>query len=107
MEELRSRALALLTCAHVDEKVPGADRLGDGLRLDAHHEFVEPAGIPGRPRRPELVPHSRLKARSMRTLEGRAALVHALAHIELNAVDLALDIVWRFPRMPDEFYRQW
>jgi len=107
MEELRSRALALLTCADVDEKALGTDRLAEGLRLDAHHEFVEPAGIPGRPPRPALVPHSRLKARSMRTREGRAALVHALAHIELNAVDLALDIIWRFPRMPDAFYREW
>lgn len=43
----------------------------------------------------------------MRTVEGRAALIHALAHIELNAVDLACDIVWRFPGMPDDFYRQW
>jgi uncharacterized ferritin-like protein (DUF455 family) len=43
----------------------------------------------------------------MRSVEGRAALIHALAHIELNAIDLALDIVWRFPAMPDAFYRQW
>jgi len=107
MDELRSRALALLTCADVDEKVLGAGTLGDGMPLDARHEFVEPSGIPGRPPRPVRVPHTQLKARSMRTLEGRAALVHALAHIELNAVDLALDIVWRFARMPDEFYRQW
>ena len=43
----------------------------------------------------------------MKTPEGRATLIHALAHIELNAVDLALDIVWRFPGMPDDFYRDW
>ncbi len=43
----------------------------------------------------------------MKTVEGRAALIHALAHIELNAIDLALDVVWRFPDMPGEFYRQW
>ena len=43
----------------------------------------------------------------MRTAEGRAALIHALAHIELNAIDLALDIVWRFAGMPDLFYQQW
>ena len=107
MEELRSRALALLPCADVDEKVLGTGRLGEGLRLDARHEFVEPAGIPGRPPRPALVPNSQLKARSMRTREGRAALVHALSHIELNAVDLALDIIWRFSGMPDAFYRDW
>ena len=43
----------------------------------------------------------------MATVEGRAALIHALAHIELNAIDLALDLCWRFAGMPDEFYRQW
>jgi len=107
MEELRSRALALLTCANVDEKVLGAKKLEGSLRLDALRDLVEPPGIPGRPHRPELVPHIQLKQRSMRTVEGRAALIHALAHIELNALDLGLDILWRFAGMPDEFYRQW
>jgi len=41
------------------------------------------------------------------TIEGRATLIHSLAHIELNAVDLGLDIVWRFPGMPDQFYLDW
>ena len=63
--------------------------------------------IPGRPDEPKLVPHTELKRRSMKTVEGRAALVHALVHIELNAVDLALDIVQRFAGLPPEFYRQW
>ena len=43
----------------------------------------------------------------MKTAEGRAALLHALAHIELNAIDLAADLVWRFAGMPDAFYREW
>ena len=54
-----------------------------------------------------LVPVSKLTQRPVHTAEGRAALIHALAHIELNAIDLALDIVWRFAGMPDNFYRQW
>ncbi len=107
MDELRSRALALLTCADVDDKVNGTRELDAGLALDTRHRFAEPAGIPGRPARPEMVSHLQLKKRSMRTVEGRAALIHALAHIELNAVDLGLDILWRFPGMPDVFYRQW
>ena len=53
------------------------------------------------------MPHTKVKQRSVNTVEGRAALIHAIAHIELNAIDLALDIVWRFAGMPDEFYRQW
>lgn len=107
MDDLRSRALALLTCADVDEKVRGAMALDGGLPLDAVRHFARPPGIPGRPHKPALVPHTQLKQRSMRTVEGRAALIHALAHIELNAVDLALDIVWRFPGLPDTFYREW
>ena len=66
-----------------------------------------PAALPGRPARPLLVPPAQLAQRPVNTLEGRAALIHALAHIELNAVNLALDIVWRFDGMPAEFYRDW
>jgi uncharacterized ferritin-like protein (DUF455 family) len=43
----------------------------------------------------------------MRTVEGRAALIHALAHIEFNAINLALDAIWRFPDMPREYYADW
>jgi uncharacterized ferritin-like protein (DUF455 family) len=43
----------------------------------------------------------------MATLEGRAMLIHALAHIEFNAVNLALDALWRFPDMPTEYYTDW
>jgi uncharacterized ferritin-like protein (DUF455 family) len=49
----------------------------------------------GRPARPELVPPLQVGRRSMATPEGRAMLVHALAHIEFNAINLALDALWR------------
>ena len=62
---------------------------------------------PGRAARPLLVPHTQLKAKSMATPEGRAMLVHSIAHIELNAIDLALDVVWRFAGMPEAFYTDW
>ena len=45
--------------------------------------------------------------RSPFTLEGRAALIHAICHIEFNAINLALDAVWRFAGMPREFYLDW
>ncbi|WP_039876407.1 ferritin-like domain-containing protein [Herbaspirillum frisingense] len=67
----------------------------------------EGSGIPGRPARPELVSPLEVKHRSMGTPEGRAALIHALAHIEFNAINLALDAVWRFPGMPRDFYADW
>jgi uncharacterized ferritin-like protein (DUF455 family) len=43
----------------------------------------------------------------MNTVEGRASLIHALAHIEFNAINLALDAVWRFPNMPEAYYLDW
>jgi uncharacterized ferritin-like protein (DUF455 family) len=67
----------------------------------------EPCGLPGRPSTPELVPYTKIKQFSMVTPQGKAALVHSIAHIELNAIDLALDIIWRFDGMPDEFYYDW
>ncbi len=51
---------------------------------------------PGRPDAPRLVAGREVAKRSPATPEGRIALLHALAHIELNAIDLAVDIVGRF-----------
>ncbi|CAH2926136.1 MAG: FIG00005326: uncharacterized protein [uncultured Paraburkholderia sp.] len=70
-------------------------------------EPPEPPGLPGRPVRPELVEPRRLGRRSMQSLQGRAVLLHALAHIEFNAINLALDAVWRFAGMPAAFYADW
>lgn len=64
---------------------------------------------PGRPEKPELVPPRMMEKRSLHTLKGRIALLHAIAHIELNAVDLALDIVARFATepVPTSFFNGW
>ncbi|GAB3553458.1 hypothetical protein GCM10027343_40240 [Noviherbaspirillum agri] len=43
----------------------------------------------------------------MATIEGRAAMIHALAHIEFNAINLALDAIWRFGGMPRAYYSDW
>lgn len=64
-------------------------------------------GIPGRPATPKLVSPLAVEKRSMRTEEGRAALIHALAHIEFNAINLALDAIWRFADMPEQYYADW
>lgn len=104
---LRTAALALLLECDADCKASGARGLDLGATVDEAVVLVEPSGIPGRPLRPVLVAHTRLKQRSVRTLEGRAALIHAIAHIELNAIDLALDAVWRFDGMPKAYYLDW
>ncbi len=68
---------------------------------------LEPATRPGRPVRPELVAPTAVPRRRLGSDEGRAALVHAIAHIEFNAINLALDAVCRFPGMPDQYYLDW
>ena len=104
---LRSIALSILLERDADRKASQARAIDSELATGAADAIEEPAGIPGRPERPLLVGHTQVRQRSMATPEGRAALIHALAHIELNAIDLALDLCWRFPAMPDAFYRQW
>jgi len=83
---------------------------GDGSPL-GHDAIVltkpQRQGMPGRPSRPALVPAKQVPSRSPFTLEGRAALLHAICHIEFNAINLALDAAWRFDGMPDAFYQDW
>ena len=104
---LRGEALALLLEPDPARKAAGALALDHQLPVDPAHVIAEPPGIPGRPDRPLVVPHAQIRQRSVGTVEGRAALIHAIAHIELNAIDLALDAVWRFDGLPDAFYRDW
>jgi len=72
-----------------------------------------PAGAvdrPGRPDQPLLVPPNQVKRRTISAHpRGRIALLHALAHIELNAIDLAWDIVARFADqgLPASFVDDW
>jgi uncharacterized ferritin-like protein (DUF455 family) len=61
----------------------------------------------GRPEKPVLVSPAKVKKRSLHNEKGRVALIHAVAHIEFNAINLALDAVYRFRDMPDEFYGDW
>jgi uncharacterized ferritin-like protein (DUF455 family) len=75
--------------------------------LDVNEHLYELPGLPGRSARPVLVHPSKLKTRAVGTLYGRAGLIHALTHIEANAIGLALDMVWRFPGMPETFYLDW
>lgn len=62
---------------------------------------------PGRPARPLLVHPRDVPHRGLGTAEGRAALVHAVAHIEFNAINLALDAALRFAGLPPDYYADW
>jgi uncharacterized ferritin-like protein (DUF455 family) len=106
-DSLRQQALAILLECDAAAKAARALALPSSGDWSEQQQLREPGGVPGRPARPALVPHTQLKQRSVRSVEGRAALIHALVHIELNAIDLALDVVWRFAGLPAAFYRDW
>jgi uncharacterized ferritin-like protein (DUF455 family) len=108
--ELRHRALEVLCLADPADKAAATRSLceaSSSLALDARGQIAEPPGLPGRPARPRLVAPASVPHRSPFTRDGRAALLHAIAHIEFNAINLALDALWRFAGMPDAFYRDW
>jgi uncharacterized ferritin-like protein (DUF455 family) len=106
--ELRDQALKALSLSDPAAKAAATRALHAAPPpLDTAATLRPRATLPGRPSRPALVPPSKVPQRSPFTTEGRAALLHAVAHIEFNAINLALDAVWRFPGLPDDFYRDW
>jgi uncharacterized ferritin-like protein (DUF455 family) len=114
--ELRCQALALLVERDSLRKAEGTRALRQAWQqgrvvLRAEASIADAAmiteDIPGRPPKPMLVPPREVKQRSMASTEGRAALIHALAHIEFNAINLALDAIWRYAGMPHDFYVDW
>jgi uncharacterized ferritin-like protein (DUF455 family) len=108
--ELRQLAMQALCLSDPLQKVAAVRTLWAGrdtLALDPAAVLAEPAGLPGRPVQPRLVPPKDVAQRSPFTLEGRAALLHAITHIEFNAINLGLDAVWRFPGLPQAFYLDW
>ena len=79
-----------------------------------HHDLdlnqtpsINKINIPGRPDKPRLVQPRDVPRRSLATQSGRAALVHAITHIEFNAINLALDAVYRFQEQPKQYYLDW
>ena len=105
---LRLEALQLLALPDFHAKAVALQAMAiDSYALDEDLDIAEPDDLPGRPQRPQLVPPKALRHRSIGSKEGHAALVHALTHIEANAINLALDLVWRFSGQPSSFYRQW
>lgn len=104
---LREQALALLCEPDLARKLQSL-RITPVLPVEPSRQLVPPVeNFPARPARPELIDPKFLPKRSLQSREGRVILLHALAHIEHNAINLALDIVWRFAHLPADFYRDW
>lgn len=112
MESVFDVAYRCLMAAAPEEKLAATHRAvsawRDG-RLSLAPSARPPARIerPGRPDRPLLVSPRQLPQRGLGSAEGRAALIHAVAHIEFNAIDLAWDAVYRFRDMPRAFFDDW
>lgn len=98
---LQSASAEVLTTADPAEKADTARRVAEAWRAgqlsppDDGAPSCAPAA-PARPTRPELVPPGQAPRRRLGSKEGRLALLHAVAHIEFNAIDLAFDLVARF-----------
>lgn len=108
--ELRQLALQALMEPDSQQKVTLAHELlaqAATLLIANDATLLPPAGLPGCPVRPELRLHLDVPRRSPFKPEGLAALLHAVTHIEFNAINLALDAAWRFAGMPPAYYLDW
>ncbi len=107
--ELRAQAHAIWRLDDPIEKADAARSLGardHASTIDPARSFANLA-VPGRPPRPPLVTPRDVPRRRLATTAGRIAFYHALAHIEFNAINLALDAAIRFNGLPIEYYADW
>ncbi|MGY1425488.1 ferritin-like domain-containing protein [Lysobacter sp. A289] len=110
--DLFQAARACLDAATAHDKVAATVAAGEAFRcgtlmIPPSSPPPMPIGMPGRPLRPVLVSPRQLPKRGFGTDAGRAAFIHAIAHIEFNAIDLAWDAVYRFRGLPPAFYGDW
>ena len=107
--DIRSLALQAFSTANPQGKVAATLALFDASESVAPDAtaILAAAHPPGRPEQPILVDPKTVPKRSPYTAEGHASLMHAITHIEFNAINLALDAVWRFDAMPEAYYRDW
>ena len=110
--ELRAQALNCLAKTEFFDKTQAVAELSSAWAsgscgIDTSIVFNAPNNIPGLPSKLDLVSPKDVARRNMRTIDGRAIMIHALAHIEFNAINLALDAIWRFADMPEDYYADW
>ena len=110
--DLYAAALRCLLATDPEQKIRLAPQLQQAwlageLQRSAQALPAQKIEIPGRPAKPVLVLPKQMKQRKLQHVEGRIALLHAVAHIEFNAINLALDAVYRFREMPEAYYSDW
>jgi uncharacterized ferritin-like protein (DUF455 family) len=111
-DKLAAAACAVLRAAEPEAKMAVTERAAAAWRAGARAPGggEQPPDRPARPERPMLLaPKHMPRRRAAGSREGRVALLHALAHIELNAIDLAWDLVARFGAedLPRDFFDDW
>jgi uncharacterized ferritin-like protein (DUF455 family) len=73
----------------------------------SEQSLILPIDDAGRPDAPLLVDPRQLERRSVASESGRCKLLHAIAHIEFNAINIALDAAYRFRQMPAQYVADW
>ncbi len=107
--ELRQAAYIAFFSSNLENKMAAAGILCAHTAIDTIAKIQPNNGQdqPGLPEKPELREPLNVDKRSPFTPAGHAALMHAICHIEFNAVNLALDAIWRFDGMPEQYYLDW
>jgi uncharacterized ferritin-like protein (DUF455 family) len=107
--ELRQSAYNAFISQNLEQKMALAGVLLAFTAINniAKIELKNNQTLPGLPEKPELREPLNVDKRSPFTPAGHAALMHAICHIEFNAVNLALDAIWRFDGMPEQYYKDW
>lgn len=110
--ELRAQCLKTLATNGLNEKLNQIQALYESfkshdLTIDSKVDIQHSCHLPGAPLKPHIVPPRLVEKRSASSEHGKLIFIHALAHIEFSAINLALDIIWRFKDLPDQFYVDW
>lgn len=108
--DLRREALACLLINDAADKAKATRDLAkraDEQSVAITNDALDVPLTPGRPAKPELVAPKDVPRRRNNQVTGHATLIHAICHIEFNAINLALDAVARFADMPRAFYLDW
>ena len=110
--ELRAHCLKALAINDLNEKLNQVKVIYESFRshlmtIDSKADIQHTYHLPGAPLTPQIVAPRLVEKRSTSSEQGKLIFVHALAHIEFSAINLALDIIWRFKDLLDQFYSDW